>query len=193
MSAVISDCGQYRYMLTRPGDLTATRAPAVFCMLNASTADASLNDPTSTRCGGFARLWGCDGFIIINAYGLRSTDPDNLWSHVDPVGPDNDMWLSTVAHEYKEIICAWGANAKPDRVKAVVAIFTAAGTRMRCLGVTKSGAPRHPLYVRGDQQLVDWTYGSDSQCADCNGTRKVGGEPCPACAPTDDGPGKDEK
>lgn len=27
-----------------------------------------------------------------------------------------------------------------------------------------------------------------SQCADCNGTRKVGGKPCRICCPTDDGP-----
>lgn len=30
-----------------------------------------------------------------------------------------------------------------------------------------------------------------SQCGDCGGTRKVDGRPCPACAPTDDGPGKE--
>lgn len=29
---------------------------------------------------------------------------------------------------------------------------------------------------------------ADSQCAECNGTRKVDGWPCPICCPTDDGP-----
>jgi hypothetical protein len=29
---------------------------------------------------------------------------------------------------------------------------------------------------------------ADSQCADCNGTRKVDGRDCPVCCPTDDGP-----
>jgi hypothetical protein len=27
-----------------------------------------------------------------------------------------------------------------------------------------------------------------SQCGDCGGTRRVNGQPCGACAPTDDGP-----
>lgn len=29
------------------------------------------------------------------------------------------------------------------------------------------------------------------QCGDCNGTRRVDGRPCGACAPTDDGPDED--
>jgi hypothetical protein len=30
------------------------------------------------------------------------------------------------------------------------------------------------------------------QCGDCGGTRRVDGGPCPACAPTDDGPDEGE-
>jgi hypothetical protein len=45
--AVISPCGQYRYVLTRevgPGERRAT-----FIMLNPSTADATQDDPTEAR------------------------------------------------------------------------------------------------------------------------------------------------
>lgn len=156
MTAIISACGQYRYKLTRPGDMTATRGPAVFVMLNPSTADASVDDPTIRRCMGFARAWGCDGIVVVNLYAFRATQPSDLWIQSDPVGRENDNWLIGVAHEAEEIVCAWGVNARPERVAEVTAILMTACGRLRCLGATKSGAPRHPLYVRADQELVDW-------------------------------------
>ena len=157
MSAVISPCGQYRYTLSRDGDMTATRGPALFIMLNPSTADAIDDDRTIGRCRSFARTWGCNGIQVGNLYALRSTDPDALWEHDDPVGPENDAWLQRLTMAASEVVCAWGGDAKPDRVRAVFDMLTAAGVRMRCLGTTKDGAPRHPLYVRGDTPLVDWS------------------------------------
>jgi hypothetical protein len=157
MSAVISPCGQYRYQLTREGDFTAERGPAVFIMLNPSTADASQDDPTIRRCCSFARAWGCNGILVANLYALRSTDPAALWEHADPVGPLNDYWLGRTVARAAEVVCAWGANAQPSRYREVAAMLVVHGVRLKCLGVTKSGAPRHPLYVPASQPLVDWT------------------------------------
>lgn len=160
MSAIISSCGQYRYRLTRPGDLTATRGPAVFIMLNPSVADADLDDPTIRRCRGFARAWGCNGIVVANLYALRSTDPAGLWLHADPVGPENDehlVQLASIAISAGEVVCAWGSNARADRVAQVAALLFAGGARLRCLGINQAGAPRHPLYVPGSQELIDWT------------------------------------
>ncbi|WP_242028083.1 DUF1643 domain-containing protein, partial [Pseudomonas aeruginosa] len=50
---------------------------------------------------------------------------------------DNDWRLRAIAREYTDIVCAWGANAKPERVEAVTSILTAAGGRLWCLGTTK--------------------------------------------------------
>lgn len=157
MSAIISECGTYRYLLTRPSEVQhPDRSTALFIMLNPSTADASLDDPTIRRCRGFARTWGCAGITVVNLYALRATDPAALRGHPDPVGPDCDMHLRALAREYGEAVCAWGANAMPGRVDQVVRIFREAGARLWCLGTTKAGAPRHPLYVRGDQPLIAW-------------------------------------
>jgi len=144
-------------MLSRAGDLTATRGPALFIMLNPSTADASLDDPTIRRCRGFAETWGCNGIQVVNLYAMRSTDPDALWNHPDPVGPENDQWLVSAANDAEEIVCAWGADAKQSRVLEVMRMLTFGGARLKCLGTTKNGSPRHPLYVRGDQPLIDWS------------------------------------
>ncbi|KVC19730.1 DUF1643 domain-containing protein [Burkholderia pseudomultivorans] len=157
MSTIISECGQYRYLLSRPADCTAPmKSAALFLMLNPSTADASLDDPTIRRCRGFAKTWDCNGISVANLYALRSTDPVALWSHADPVGPDNDTYLRKFAYEYGDVVCAWGANARDERVSAVVAILREAGARLWCLGTTKDGSPRHPLYVRADQPLIEW-------------------------------------
>jgi hypothetical protein len=159
VSAIISPCGQYRYRLEREGDMVESyfADPLPFIMLNPSTADATLDDPTIRRCRAFAKALGYAGIVVVNLYALRSTDPTKLWQHADPVGPDNDTWLIDAAHRSPEIVCAWGANARPDRVAYVAEILKSAGARLRCLGTTKDGAPRHPLYVGGDQPLIDWS------------------------------------
>ncbi|MEX3933462.1 DUF1643 domain-containing protein [Paraburkholderia phymatum] len=157
MSAIISPCGQYRYLLMRHAEsMSPTKSTALFVMLNPSTADATLDDPTIRRCRGFARLWDCNGLAAANLYALRSTDPAALWSHPDPVGPDNDDYLRNLARECGLVVCAWGSNAKAERAAHVASILTDAGARLWCLGTTNDGSPRHPLYVRSDQPLVEW-------------------------------------
>lgn len=107
MSAKISDCGQYRYTLTR-GD-----APRLcFVMLNPSTADATLDDPTIRRCLGYAKREGCAGLEVLNLYALRATNPADLWKHHDPVGPDNDRELYWAASRYMRMVAAWGGKCK---------------------------------------------------------------------------------
>jgi hypothetical protein len=156
MSAIISTCGQYRYKLTRPAqNMLPIAGPALFIMLNPSTADASLDDPTIRRCIGFTKAWDCAGLVVANLYALRATNPADLWKHPDPVGEDNDMWLAALIREHETVVCAWGANAKPERVAQVRKMFHRL-SRPMCLGTTKAGAPRHPLYVPASQPLIDW-------------------------------------
>lgn len=153
--ALFSPCQQYRYLLTRI--LGGDQGVTVFVMLNPSTADEFKNDPTVRRCVGYAQDWGSFGLIVANLYALRSTDPKALWTHDDPVGPSNDQILTILARHHRPIICAWGANAKPDRVKAFVDAAKGVGGELMCLGTTKDGAPRHPLYLRRDAKPQPWS------------------------------------
>jgi hypothetical protein len=157
LAADISPCGLYRYTLRRPSEVAyPERSTALFVMLNPSTADATIDDPTIRRCRGFARAWGCNGLTVLNLYALRSPEPAALWRATDPVGPENDSYLHRVAREYGDVVCAWGSNARPDRVAAFLRIMAGASARLWCLGTTKNGSPRHPLYVRADQALEPW-------------------------------------
>lgn len=129
-------------------------------MLNPSTADAQLDDPTIRRCRGFAASWGYAGIEVVNLYALRSPAPAALWKHADPHGPENDHHLYAAARQHGAVLCAWGRHARPDRVATAVALFRAAGVADRditCLGLTKDGAPRHPLYVHGGTLARPWS------------------------------------
>lgn len=154
-TATISDCGLYRYELTRawgPGPRP------VFVMLNPSTADSDVDDPTVRRCTGFARSWGFHGVVIVNLYAYRATDPRALRRVDDPVGPGNDAyiakWAREAAQEHVPVVAAWGVNADTGRVAHVLTL--PGMNRVAALGVTKDGYPRHPLYVPAAAVLNPW-------------------------------------
>ncbi|OZD74878.1 DUF1643 domain-containing protein [Rhodococcus sp. 05-339-2] len=150
-TASVSHDGKYRYTLRRVwGDgLWLT-----FVMLNPSTADASQDDPTIRRCCGFARTLGYDGIHVVNLYAYRATKPQDLWTVDDPIGPENNTALRVALGRPGLVLAAWGANARPDRVREVAAMPGA--NRLSCLGITKDGAPRHPLYLSADSKPVPW-------------------------------------
>ncbi len=152
--AEISGCGLYRYRLWRHWGDDAQNFVA-FVMLNPSTADARIDDPTIRRCIGYAKEWGRHGIEIINLFGLRATNPKELKGAVDPVGPDNMDAISTVADiaqfHHCPFICAWGTGGTLMGHDQTVLgwIHEAAPSLIpMCLGTTKGGHPRHPLYLK---------------------------------------------
>lgn len=150
MSAEISPCGLYRYSLQRSWGCGFVLP---FVMLNPSTADANTDDPTIRRCIGFAKREGFSGIIVGNLYAFRATSPADLWKSTDPYGPGNNDALRKIAHYsgYHQVplICGWGAQG--GKSNHGVHLMQQAGADLRCLGKTKSGNPRHPLYVRSNQ------------------------------------------
>ena len=156
-SAQISACGNYRYSLDRIWNESLPQA--CFVMLNPSIADANRDDPTLRRCIGFAQAWGYGGLRILNLFAGRATEPSQLFtSFEDPIGPGNDAALQAASH-YREVIVAWGANgSRLGRDVQVLTQLGDLGIRPRCLGITKHGNPRHPLYVRGDARRVRFRW-----------------------------------
>jgi hypothetical protein len=142
--AVFSRDRRYRYRLWRRWD--AARPVVAFVMLNPSTADAVRNDPTVRRCIGFARSWGFGGLEVVNLFAYRATDPRVLRRATDPVGPANRRHLAAAIVRAGLVIAAWGAD--PTARDAPTQGRVLSQPELRCLGVTRSGAPRHPLYVR---------------------------------------------
>ena len=154
--AVISDCGQYRYLLRRTWDHDKMRA--LFVMLNPSTADANIDDPTIRSCARLCRTWGYGSFEVVNLFGWRATDPEELAKAGDPVGPKNDRIAEGAINRCDIPICAWGAHAKAEeRASTMMALIRASRPAAFCLGKTKNGAPKHPLYIKtGTMPEVLW-------------------------------------
>lgn len=151
-TATISDDGVYRYRLGRRWD---DRSPVLFVMLNPSTADADIDDPTIRRCVGFARSWGWGGIEVVNRFALRATNPGELMTADDPVGPHNDEHVRQALRESIFTVVAWGAHPLAADPWPLLDDAQAAGP-VRCLGKTKVGAPRHPLYMAASTPLELW-------------------------------------
>jgi len=155
--ADLSDCGTYRYTLWRHWKLFP-QACVLWLMLNPSIADHTQDDPTIKTCIHFSQLWRYDGMFVGNLYALRSPHPDALKKHQDPVGPDNRRWLQHMTDpegrlaKVSLVVCAWGNNAPAARVAQVLRQISRPGLRFAHLGLTKSGAPKHPL-ARGVHRI----------------------------------------
>jgi hypothetical protein len=155
-SAVFSACERFRYRLTRQWE---PDGPTVaFVMLNPSTADEMVADPTVRRCIGFAKREGAGRLVVVNLYALRSTDPAALARADDPIGPDNDEHIRQAARDASLVVAAWGAHPfAGDRATDVAAMLNGIGRPLYRLGPpTKDGHPRHPLYLPADAPLERW-------------------------------------
>ena len=156
--AVFSASRAYRYRLSRTWGDPSRRV--MWIMLNPSTADALADDPTIRRCTGFSKAWGFGGLVVVNLFALRATDPRELAAHARPAGRANDQFIGEAADGAALVVAAWGAHpAAADRAGQVTRLVTGKGIDLMCLGVTKAGHPKHPLYVRKDAALVPYRRG----------------------------------
>ena len=144
--AVFSKDGEYRWWLSRKWLLG--EGICAFIMLNSSTAGASRNDPTVTRCCDFAHRWGFGGLLVGNLFGLVSTDPSVLSSHPHPVGRENDDYLLRISRQADLVVCAWGKDGKIlGRGEEVKSLLRSTKKPLHYLRMNKDGTPTHPLYL----------------------------------------------
>jgi hypothetical protein len=155
--AEFSEDRRYRYRLWRrwaPGD------HALFVMLNPSTEAETEADATIRRCIGFARAWGYGAVRVVNTHALVSTDPHALRLQSSPAGERN---LDVVRDELRDpglgvVVCAWGAFPEGQTRGTVIAeLVREAGREPMCLGMTKEGCPRHPLYLAASTRPTPFT------------------------------------
>lgn len=165
--ATFSDDRRLRFTCLRrrkPGRLL----PVV--MLNPSTADAVELDPTLRRVDGFAAREGFAGFVVMNLWALRATDPAALWASVSTFHHSEELRQNLEvmrgAVQPGPVLVGWGAFSKCPaalgsyaavRAMVVAEHLRRLGGQLTCLGVTGDGWPRHPLYVSGIAPMVPWT------------------------------------
>jgi hypothetical protein len=151
--AIFGEDREYRYRLWRVWD---GRLPAVaFVALNPSTADEDENDRTVSTCVRFAREWGYGSVVLGNCFALRATDPAELKRHPDPVGPENDWHLRSIASDADRVVAAWGVHGSHrDRDREVTDLLD---VDLFALTTTKDGQPGHPLRKPGGLRPEPWS------------------------------------
>lgn len=150
-SAVISDCGKYRYSLTRIWD--ESKPKVMFIMLNPSTADGIKDDPTIRRCIGFAKSWGFGGLYVCNLFAFRSTNPKELLNTDNPFGDKNIWHTRQLLDKVEKVICAWGNEKIVDKICGKGNSFENiyyAYDKLHFIELSKFGTPKHPLYLKSE-------------------------------------------
>ena len=157
-TAAFSDCGRYRYVLDRRW----TDGPiCVFVGLNPSTATADSDDATIRKCVALARTWGFSGMTMANLFAVRCRYPQILSTHQNPVGPENDRFLLPTIEQAHTVVAMWGNHGlrsyglSARRDQDILALRD----DWQCVGITKRGAPRHPLYIASTSTLMNFTRG----------------------------------
>jgi hypothetical protein len=149
---------EYRYRLTRTWD--AEKPHAMFVMMNPSTADPLVDDPTVAKCGRFARAWGYGGIYVGNTFAYRATDQARLLQIADPVGPENDQHLVEMAKVAVMVIFAYGkprhAPLRARGPELARLLVDKAGVKPHTLRLSKDGTPWHPLYLPETLKPVVW-------------------------------------
>ena len=151
--AIISACSKYRYSLWRIWNTNI--GYVIFIGLNPSTADAREDDPTIRRCIGFAKNWGFGGIYMLNLFAFRATSPKELKKADNPIGPRNNKFLiGHIKHNGLNIAC-WGVQGSfMNREKTVIGLL--GRNNLSCLGLTQTGHPKHPLYLKKDTKVIGY-------------------------------------
>jgi len=153
--ARFSKCRRWRTLLWRRWD--ATRPAANFLMLNPSTADETVLDPTCARARDFAERWGYGALLVTNLFAWRATDPLAMRAAADPVGAGNDRAIVQAARAASLVVCAWGNHgAHLGRSSAVRQRLRDAGVALHVLRLNANGEPAHPLYLPSALQPRRW-------------------------------------
>jgi hypothetical protein len=133
-----------------------------FVMLNPSTADDQVDDPTIRKCIGFAERAGYQRIYVVNLFSVRATDPRELRHGVG-------HWMTNMLSvrrllDSECVVFAWGTSLLhapvPAREYALGWLAEATAelaVEPMCLGVSKDGHPRHPLMLPYTTPLSPWT------------------------------------
>lgn len=140
-----SDDLKYRYLFCQKW---SDGESILFIGLNPSMSEG-LN-PTLKRCIQFAKDWNYGRCYILNLFAYRAAKPSGLKIAELPIGKENNDWLIKTGKRVDKIVFAWGVHGSwKNRDQEVISLFPNA----YCLGKTKAGFPKHPLYLKANTPL----------------------------------------
>ena len=150
--ADFSDDGVYRYQLLRTWD--KDKPLFTYVGLNPSIANAERGDRTTTRNLKRARKLGAGSYIAVNLFAFVAKYPEDMKAAERPVGNRNDAAIMSAVSRSSWILCGWGFHGTHrGRDQEVLAMLKKNRIQAHCLGKTKDGQPRHPLYIADLKEL----------------------------------------
>ena len=161
--AVFSNCGCYRYTLTRTWE--PDQHKLLFVMLNPSYASEVLNDSTVMLCQNvtyaierqadlpdntrIAEMPRFGSFRVCNLFAWMATDTTGLRSSCSRlIGPRNDDFIRDSCRWADHIVCAWGGSRLKSKIRRGTVREIIGRSRKpvwRFNRATASNAPCHPL------------------------------------------------
>jgi len=146
---MIGDEDYVRYALVQKGHNTL-----YVIGLNPSTANECKPDPTLRKLMGYADRNGFDGLVVLNLYPERATKPDSLPAQADSHYYEEnlrviDQLLSEEPRAPKILACFGEfVHQRPylsQSRNAIVDIARKYNAEWLCIGLNKSGTPKHPI------------------------------------------------
>ena len=131
--------------------------PLLFVGLNPSTASEFQDDPTIRRVARFARDNGYGGLFVGNLFDQVTPNPDCLDMERDQ--SMNDVALHNMREMSGATLVGWGhfGDLARNRVGEVLQLLR---EPLYCLGKTKDGWPRHPLYIAAAKPFERYVRGT---------------------------------
>jgi len=158
-----SECRRYRYSLRHEVAPILSGSKNLkwiaWIGLNPSTADEGNLDPTLRRIRGFTSDWGFDGFVMLNLFAFRATDPTVMKAEPEPVGADNDRIIDEATQGIPVVFC-WGKHG--DHLSRGESLAHRLLSRRDChyLKLNGDGSPAHPLYLSKKLKLTSTDEGT---------------------------------
>jgi hypothetical protein len=92
---------------------------------------------------------------VVNIFALRATDPANCGRRAIR-SVRGTMRSCCAPQPSRPVVIAWGVHGALRDRGATALRLLGPRARLLALGRTRSGAPRHPLYLRRDAEAVEY-------------------------------------
>lgn len=151
--AILNHYRTHRLLLWRLWD---DRPRMLFVGLNPSTANELQDDPTIRRLCGFAEDWGYGGLYACNVFSQITPYPNDLTPETAIHAADSHA-IKMAVELTVLTVCGWGDGIdKASYGKARANTIRSFMNAPMCFGLTKSGNPKHPLYLPKESELMEY-------------------------------------
>lgn len=151
------ESGKHRFKLTCSWMEGLPRC--LFIMLNPSIADLEVCDRTLDKCIKIAKNNGYGSISVVNLFSYRTSKPEKLLAVEERNHSANLETVKKSIDEAKLIIAAWGEQGVWfNGCYPVFKYIEETEKKLYCLDENRYGWPRHPLYMKVDTVLKEYTF-----------------------------------